>query len=145
MSAQLRRRDVDEAGLISDSSLGTILDVEDRFDEFMVELRREHDATLAVMREERAEWSARQDRRDAEMADLMRFLGELNRRGEIALQDLLRATAAMRADIRESIKETRASTAQTKANTETTKAHTRAIFALIDRLEGGSGGLAPAS
>ena len=126
--------------------------MEDRFDEFMMELRRGHDETLAVMREERAESSARQDRRDAEMADLMRFLGELNRRGEIALQDLLRANAAMRAEIRESIKETRASTAEIKANTvvtmrvaETTKAHTRAIFALIDRLEGGSGGLAPAS
>jgi len=114
--------------------------MEDRFDE-----------VLATMREERAAWSARMDRRDAEMADLMRFLGELNRRSEIALQDLLRGTAAMRAEIRESIKETRASTAQikantarTEANTETTKAHTRAIFALIDRLEGGSGGLAPA-
>jgi hypothetical protein len=38
----------------------------------------------------------------------------------------------------------RPNTARTEANTGSTKAHTRAIFALIDRLEGGSGGLAPA-
>jgi hypothetical protein len=107
--------------------------MEDRFDE-----------VLATMREERAEWSARMDRRDAEMADLMGFIGELNRRGEIALQDLLRGTAAMRAEIRESIKEIRANTEVTMRVAETTKAHKRAIFALIDRLEGGSGGLAPA-
>jgi hypothetical protein len=32
-----------------------------------------------------------------------------------------------------------------RANSETTRAHTRASFALIDRLEGGSGGLSPAT
>jgi chromosome segregation ATPase len=117
----------------------------DRFDEILLEMRREHD-----------EWMARMDRRLDQTDDNLRFLGELNRRSEIVFQDLLRGNRAMRAEIRASIAETRQSIAESKrrtaeinarieANTAESKAHTRTIFALIDRLEGGSGPLAPAT
>ena len=109
----------------------------DRFDELLAEMRRE-----------RAEWNANMDRRLEQTDELLRFVGELNRRGEIALQVLLREGRAMRREIRANVAEINARTeeikARTEANTESSKAHTRAIFALIDRLEGG-GGLAPAT
>lgn len=112
----------------------------DRFDEILVE-----------MRQERADWNARMDRMQAQTDENLRFLRELHRRSEVVLQELLRSSAAMRAEIRESVQEIKQNTesmkavvAETRANTETTKAHTRAIFALIDRLERGNGGLAPA-
>jgi methyl-accepting chemotaxis protein len=128
---------------------------DDLIDEILAEMRREHDECsrritrehedlLAQIQRERAEWLTRVDRRLDQSDDMLRFVGELNRRGEIALQDLLRGTTAMRAEIRQSIKESKASVQEIKANTETSKAHTRAIFALIDRLEGGSGPLSPA-
>lgn len=108
----------------------------DRFDEILEEMRRD-----------RAEWTARMDRREARTDELLRFVGELNRRSEIVFRDLLRSQREMRREIRESIKESRERTAEIKArveaNSEDSKAHTRAIFALIDRLESG-GGLAPA-
>jgi hypothetical protein len=130
--------------LIRHKRLATIPCVADRFDEI-----------LTVMREERDEWTARMERRLDQTDENLRFVGELNRRSEIVMQDLLRASAAMRAEIRESIRETRARTerieadtkealAESKRNAEASKAHTRAIFALIDRIEGGNGGLAPA-
>lgn len=103
----------------------------DRFDDILIEMRRE-----------RAEWGARFDVLQQQTAENLRFLGELNRRGEIALQDLVRSQREMRREIRAETAEIKASTAKIEASTETTKAHTRAIFALIDRLEGG--GLSPA-
>jgi uncharacterized coiled-coil DUF342 family protein len=111
----------------------------DRFDEILEEMRRD--------RAERHEWGARVDAHLAQTDELLRFVGELNRRSEIVFRDLLRSQREMRREIRESIKESRERTAEIKArveaNSEDSKAHTRAIFALIDRLEGG-GGLAPA-
>ena len=95
------------------------------------------DEILTEMRRERGEWTARMDRRQDQTDENLRFLGELNRRGEIALQDLLRANREMRREIRAQTAEIKASTAKIEASTETTKAHTRAIFVLIDRLEGG--------
>jgi len=111
----------------------------DRFDEMLSEMReeRQRDRELAERereerqrdreqaRREREEWTARIDRRQDQTDENLRFLGELNRRGEIVLAEVVRSSAELRADIRENI--------------ELTKAHTRAIFALIDRLEGGSG------
>lgn len=97
----------------------------DRFDEVIAQLRSDRQE----MRREFAAWSAHIDRLQAQTDENISFLRELNRRGEIALQELVRSQGAMREEIR--------------ANTQTTKAHTRAIFAVIDRLEGG-GGLAPA-
>lgn len=112
---------------------------DERFDQILAEMRSEHEA-----------WIGRMDRRLDQTDDLLRFVGELDRRSEIALQDLLRGTAAMRAEIRESIKEIKVNSAsmrvvvsESKANSEASKAHTRALFALIDRLENGGGGLAP--
>lgn len=87
----------------------------DRFDEILLEMRK----------------------RDDQTDELIRFLGELNRRGELALRDLLGATAEMRNEIRVSVE-------MTTQALESSKAHTRAIFALIDRLEGG-GPLTPAT
>ena len=115
----------------------------DRFDEILEEMRRE-----------RAEWTVRTDRRLDQTDELLRFVGELNRRSEIVFRDLLRSQKEMRREIRESIKESREHQAESRkrtaeirarveANSEDSRAHTRAIFALIDRLEGG-GGLAPA-
>jgi hypothetical protein len=75
--------------------------------------------------------SAHIDRLHAQTDENIRFLRELNRRGERALQELVRSQGAMREEIR--------------ANSDTTRTHTRAIFGLIDRLEGGSGGLSPAT
>jgi hypothetical protein len=98
----------------------------DRFDEILLEMRAER----AEMRRERDEWTARIDRRQDQTDENLRFLGELNRRSEIVLRDLLRSQAEMRAEIRD--------------NTEMTRAHTKAIYAVIDRLQGGGGGLAPA-
>ena len=135
-SPQDRRR----TRLIRHTAVATIDGMADRFEEILSELRTER----AEMRREREEWTARIDRRQDQTDENLRFLGELNRRSEIVLRDLLRSQAQMRAEIRESIKEIKANTADIRANTETTKAHTRAIFALIDRLEGGGGGLAPA-
>lgn len=125
-------------------------------DECARRVTREHDELLARIRSEREEFAERIDGRLDRSDDLTRFIGELNRRGEIVLRDVLRGNARMRAEIDESIREIRASTRQIEANTrqteantrqtnlnaEASKAHTRAIFALIDRLEGG--GLAPA-
>lgn len=115
-------------------------------EETRAELRRQHGETLATITGERDTWNERMDRRDQDAEDQRRFLGELNRRGEIVLRDVLRANAAMRREIRESIDERRresnAIVRQLEKNTARTDAHTRAIFALIDRLEGG--GFAPA-
>ena len=113
--------------------------MDDRFDEVLAELRNDR----AEMRREFSAWSAHLDRLQQQTDENVRFLRELNRRGERALQELVRSQAAMREEIRVSIAEIRANTEQTRANTETTRAHTRAIFALIDRLEGG--GLSPAT
>lgn len=99
----------------------------DRFDEVIAELRSDR----REMRREFASWSAHIDRLQEQTDESIRFLRELNRRGEIALQELVRSQSAMREEIR--------------ASTETTKGDTRAVFALVDRLEGGSGGLAPAT
>ncbi len=52
-----------------------------------------------------------------ELRDAVRFTGELVRRHEIAFRDMIAALRELR---------------------EESRAHTRAIFALIDRLEGGS-------
>ena len=93
--------------------------VADRFDEILIEMRHgreQHDAHM--------------DRMQAQTDESIGFLGELNRRSEIVLREVLLSQADMRAEIRESVKEI-------KANTASTKAHTRAIFAVIDRLEGG--------
>ena len=95
----------------------------DRFDEVIAELRSDR----AEMRREFATWSAHIDRLQAQTDENIRFLRELNRRGELALQELVRSQSAMREEIR--------------ANTQKTKAHTRAIYADVHRLEGGSGGL----
>ncbi len=100
--------------------------MDDRLDEILGEMRSEREE----MRSERAEWHAQMNRRLDQTDENLRFLGELNRRSETVFQDVVR-------ELREMREETRASTA-------TTKAHTRAIFALIDRFEGG-GGVAPAS
>lgn len=89
------------------------------------------DGILAEMRSERAEWHAQMNRRLDQTDENLRFLGELNRRSEIIFQDVVRDLRELRGEIR--------------ASTETTKGHTRAIFAVIDRLEGGSGGIAPAT
>ena len=105
----------------------------DRFDEVIAELRSdraEMRRDRAEMRREFAVWSAHIDRLQAQTDENIRFLQELDRRGEIALQELVRSQAAMREEIR--------------TNSETTRAQTRAIFALIDRLVGG-GGLSPAT
>ena len=103
----------------------------DRFDEILLEMRAEREEMREQMRRERQEWTARIDRRQDQTDENLRFLGELNRRSEIVLTDLLRSQAEMRAEIRD--------------NTELTRAHTKAIYAVIDRLEGrGGGGLAPA-
>jgi chromosome segregation ATPase len=110
----------------------------DRFDEILAEIRSDRAAL------------------ERRMDENTRFLGELNRRGEIVLQDVLRASREERREIRQSIRESKERTAQIRAdtaevkrrtaeNTEASKAHTRAIFALIDRLEGGSGPLSPVS
>ena len=103
----------------------------DRFDEVIAELRSdraEMRRDRAEMRREFAAWSAHIDRLQAQTDENIRFLRELNRRGEVALQELVRSQTAMREEIRTS--------------SETTRAQTRAIFALVDRLEGG--GLSPA-
>lgn len=109
----------------------------DRFDELLGEMRSERAEWHAQMRAERAEWHAQMNRRLDQTDENLRFLGELNRRSEIVFQDVVR-------ELREMRRETRESAAEIRANAETTKAHTRAIFALIDRLEGG-GGIAPAT
>ena len=119
----------------------------DRFDEILLEMRTDRKETRAdreqmraereELRREREAWTARIDRRQDQTDENLRFFGELNRRSEIVLRDLLRSQAQMRAAIRDS-------TAQIRENTELTRAHTRAVWAVIDRLEGG-GGLAPAS
>ena len=97
----------------------------DRFDEMIAELRSdraEMRRDRAEMRREFASWSAHIDRLQEQTDANIRFLRELNRRGELALQELVRSQGAMREEIR---------------------ARTRAIFALVDRLERG-GGLSPA-
>jgi len=96
------------------------------------------DETLAELRRQHDNWIARFDRRLDQTDELIRFVGELNRRSEIVFQNVVRELREMRA-------ETRASTVRIEESTEMTKAHTRAIFALIDRLEGGNGGIAPAT
>jgi hypothetical protein len=93
----------------------TIMHMADRFDEILLEMRK----------------------RDDQTDELIRLHGELNRCGEIALRDLLGATAEMRNEIRVSVE-------MTTQALESSTAHTRAIFALIDRLEGG-GPLRPAT
>lgn len=105
--------------------------MDDRFDELLGEMRTERAEWHAQMRAERAEWHAQMHRRLDQTDENLRFLGELNRRSEIVFRDVVRELREMRAE--------------TRASTETTKAHTRAIFALIDRLEGGGGGIAPAT
>lgn len=100
--------------------------MDDRFDEVLAELRGDR----AEMRREFAARSAHINRLQEQADENIRFLRELDRRGELALQELVRSQAAMRDEVR--------------ANTQKTRAHSRAIFALIDRLEGG-GGLSPAT
>jgi molecular chaperone GrpE (heat shock protein) len=97
------------------------------------------------------------DRFDEILAEMRSDHFALERRsGEIVLQDVLRASREERKEIRQSIRESKERTAQIKAdtaeikrrtaeNTEASKAHTRAIFALIDRLERGSGPLSRAT
>lgn len=105
----------------------TIRSMADRFDEVIAELRgfrAEMRRDRAEMRREFASWSAHIDRFQEQTDENIRFLRELNRRGELALQELVRSQGAMREQIR---------------------AQTRAILALVDRLEGGSGGLSPAN
>jgi hypothetical protein len=103
---------------------------------------------LEEMRADRAEWNLRLEemRRDStarfeqlqqESHQVSRFLAEMNRRAELVFGEVVRELREMRDEIR-------ASTDKIEASTETTKAHTRAIFAVIDRLEGG-GGAAPAT
>lgn len=105
--------------------------MDDRFDEMLGEVRAERAEWHAQMRAERTEWDAQMNRRLDQTDENLRFLGEVNRRSEIIFQDVVRELREMRGEIR--------------ASTETTKAHTRAIFAVIDRLEGGGGGVAPAT
>ena len=124
----------------------------DRFDELVAELRafrsemREDRVELrSEMQRERAEWTARMDRLQDQTDESLRFLRELNRRGEVALQELVRSQRAMRREIRAETQEIKAATHELTTLSESTKAHTRAIFALIDRLEGGgAAGPAPA-
>ncbi len=104
----------------------------DRFDEILEEMRQDR----AEARRERADWSARFAMLQEEATETLRFVGELNRRSEVVFQELVLSQREMREEIR-------ASTKQIEASTEATKAHRKAIFALIDRLQGG-GGLAPA-
>ncbi|HTN23422.1 MAG TPA: hypothetical protein VL120_05510 [Solirubrobacteraceae bacterium] len=121
----------------------------DRFDEILEEMRRDRAERHAKW----DEWGARFDAHLAQTDEQLRFVGELNRRSEIVFRDLLRSQREMRREIRESIKESREHQAESRkrtaqiqagveANSEDSKAHARALFALIDRLEGG-GGLAP--
>lgn len=137
---------------MADDLVDTILgEMRREHDDCSRRITREHEELLAQIRSERDEFATRVDGRLDRSDELTRFIGELNRRGEILLRDVLRNGAQMRAEIDESIREIRASTRQIEANTrqtnlntEASKAHTRAIFALIDRLEGGSGGRSPA-
>jgi len=98
----------------------------DRFDEILEEMRRE-----------RGDWGNRFTLLQEQANETLRFVGELNRRSEIVFQELVLSQREMREEIR-------ASTKKIEESTETTKAHTQAIFALIDRLQGG-GGLAPST
>ncbi len=115
----------------------------DRFDEILEEMRRDR----AVSDDRWSEWMAESHRRGDQIDENLRFLGELSRRSEIVLRDFQRELSReIRESIKESrqnIKESRERTAEIKArverNSEASKAHTRAIFALIDRLEGGGG------
>lgn len=104
----------------------------DRFDEVIAELRSDRQE----MRREFTSWSAHIDRLQEQTDENIRFLRELNRRGELALQELVRSQSAMREEIR-------ASTETLKGHTESIKGNTRVVLALAERLEGG-GGLAPA-
>lgn len=114
----------------------------DRFDEILTELRSDR----AEMRREFASWRAHIDRMQDQTDENLRFLREVNRRGEIALQDLLRSQSAMREDIRAETRQLEILIEQTTAHTETIRAHTRSVTALADRLEGGDGsGLAPST
>ena len=120
--------------------------VADRFDELIAEIRADRAEFRSEIQRERAEWSSRMDRLQDQTDENLRFLRELNRRGEVALQELVRSQRAMRREIRAETQEIKAATHELTTLTETTKAHTRAIFALIDRLEGGgAGGPAPAT
>jgi hypothetical protein len=85
---------------------------------------------------------AERDRRLDQTDELIRFVGELNRRTEIVFQSVVRELREMRRETRASTREILARAAD---NSELMKAHAEAIFALIDRLEGGSGGVAPAT
>lgn len=80
----------------------------DRFDEILSELRSDR----AEMRREFASWRAHIDRMQDQTDENLRFLRELDRRGEIALQELVRSQSEMREDIR-------AETQEIRANTET--------------------------
>ena len=70
--------------------------MDDRFDEVLAELRSDR----AVMRRELAAWSAHIDRLQEQTDEHIRFLRELNRGGERALQELVRSQGAMREEIR---------------------------------------------
>ncbi len=72
----------------------------------------------------------------AEMRDVLRFNNEVIRRNEPAFRDM---TTALR-DLQE---QTRLVVEQSRTSVEETRARTRAIFAHIDRLQGG--GTAPAT
>jgi|GEM_PF-2057901 len=112
----------------------------DRFDEILTEMRTERavrEAERAVREAERADSNARFAQLQEETNESRRFLSEMNRRAEVVFQEVVLELREMRAEIRESTKNIREST-------ELTKAHTRAIYAVIDRLEGGDG-LSPAS
>lgn len=119
----------------------------DRFDEVLAEMRSDR----ADMRREFASWRAHIDRMQEQTDENLRFLREVNRRGELALRDLVLSQSAMREEIRAETEEIRAQTEKLRAHTQEIHAHTegfgaltRAIFALAERLESG-GGLAPAS
>jgi len=105
----------------------------DRFDEILEEMRSDRvasNARLEEMRSDRLASDARFEALREESNETRRFLSEMNRRAEVVFQEVVLEMRDMREDIR--------------ASTETTKAHTRAIFAVIDRLEG-NGGAATAS
>jgi len=94
---------------------------------------------LEELRDLRAEMrDLRLETRDlhAENRDMLRFTGEVVRRNELAFLDMSAALGELR-------EESRAAAEASRAAAEETRAHTKAIFALIDRFQGG--GAAPAT
>jgi len=86
----------------------------------------------------------------SENRDMLRFTGEVVRRNEIAFHDMSTVMGELREESRAAAAASRASAAASResaaashASVEETRAQTKAIFALIDRLQGG--GAAPAT